>query len=265
MDEIDYLIERVAERIAALGVTERQASIDATGTPDALRYIRTRRAMPSPPRLRAIAYRLQATEDYLLGRVQENRATPKPLPAKMLLEDSGEVVAQLTKEIDDWFAKNERLRERLIELPDDIEVYETRTEWEAIQGETPEDISMVEIVRIQWGLPIANFKRQPALFRSNHVYAIYMPSVTMEPVIGSGTPVLANAKRPAKPGDLVLVQMARDDSERSEIYVRFLIGRLVSQNASTIRIEEFNPARKFFVDRRTVESVHRIYTLADFL
>ncbi|MCI1143078.1 hypothetical protein MOP88_13540 [Sphingomonas sp. WKB10] len=66
---IDILVERIGAKLYERNLTEREASIDATGKPDALRYIRTRKAMPSADRLDKIAQTLGTTSDYLLGRL----------------------------------------------------------------------------------------------------------------------------------------------------------------------------------------------------
>ena len=72
MEAIDILIERVAHQIDKLGKTERWVSMEATGAPDAIRYIRKRRAMPSAARLSAIARVLQATPEWLIGDSESN-------------------------------------------------------------------------------------------------------------------------------------------------------------------------------------------------
>lgn len=75
MDNIDVLIERIATRLSVLGLSEREVSVAATGKPDALRYIRARRAMPALPRLLAIASELRTTPAYLLGASDQEEAT----------------------------------------------------------------------------------------------------------------------------------------------------------------------------------------------
>ncbi|MGW8203006.1 S24 family peptidase [Sphingomonas bisphenolicum] len=65
---IDILIDRIARRVEALATTERDASMKATGKPDALRYIRVRKAMPSADRLTAIAKALETSPEWLLGQ-----------------------------------------------------------------------------------------------------------------------------------------------------------------------------------------------------
>lgn len=69
---IETLADRINERLVALGLSERQASILATGQPDALRYIRTRKAMPSTERLFKIAKVLKVDPSYLWGSTDEN-------------------------------------------------------------------------------------------------------------------------------------------------------------------------------------------------
>lgn len=89
---IDILIERVAERLAELDITERKASMDATGTPDAIRYIRTRRAMPSADRLDSIAETLKTSADWLLGKTgHASWQTPDQLPVKYASAEDGAV------------------------------------------------------------------------------------------------------------------------------------------------------------------------------
>lgn len=65
---IDVLIQRIALRLETLEMSERDASLRAVGKPDAIRYIRTRRAMPSAARLAALAEALQTTPEWLMGR-----------------------------------------------------------------------------------------------------------------------------------------------------------------------------------------------------
>lgn len=61
------LAERIAERLDVTGKAERQASIEATGSADAIRYIRVRRAMPSADRLQELAKVLDTTTEWLLS------------------------------------------------------------------------------------------------------------------------------------------------------------------------------------------------------
>ena len=73
---IDTLNSRIARRLEALGISERDASLKATGKPDAIRYIRKRGAMPSADRLAQLAKALETSPEWLLGRT----STPPKAP-----------------------------------------------------------------------------------------------------------------------------------------------------------------------------------------
>ena len=63
----DILIQRITERRIALGLTERDVSIRATGKADAIRFIRSRGSKPSFERLTKIAKVLETHPSYLAG------------------------------------------------------------------------------------------------------------------------------------------------------------------------------------------------------
>ncbi len=65
---------RLAERLSVLQLSERAASMMATGKPDAIRYIRVRDHVPSYERLFAIARTLRTSPEYLLGTVDDPEA-----------------------------------------------------------------------------------------------------------------------------------------------------------------------------------------------
>ncbi len=62
---------RIVTRLAELKLSERQASLAATGRPDAIRYIRTRKHWPSASRLAQLAKALKTTPAYLMGAETE--------------------------------------------------------------------------------------------------------------------------------------------------------------------------------------------------
>jgi phage repressor protein C with HTH and peptisase S24 domain len=88
---IDTLIDRIARRLTALDITERDASIKATGKPDALRYVRVRRAMPSADRLEAIAKALETAPEWLLGRSSVPPTPPEVPPVRGSADADGPV------------------------------------------------------------------------------------------------------------------------------------------------------------------------------
>ena len=97
-DPIDILINRVAQRLLDLGISERAASIKATSKPDAIRYIRDRRSMPSAMRLEQLAAALETTSDWLLGKTlaAENSGgrralAPDILPTRGVADGDGAI------------------------------------------------------------------------------------------------------------------------------------------------------------------------------
>lgn len=265
MEPIDYLIQRVAERLIAVGKSERQASLDATGSPDALRYIRTRRAMPSPPRLRAIAEELNTSEDYLLGRTGKSAPPHRPLTAGDLLGDPDLIAKEIVRKQDEWSEKNQRLRARHIELPEDVPVFSADVKFN-VSG-IPEDDEwwISEGMSIMLGVSIDSFKRLPKLFNSENVYGFYMPGISMRPIFEAGSPVLVDGKRNPSPGDFALVYISEDPESVPHFTYTCMLKRLVRSTADWHEFEDFTPQRRFKVQRGQVDYMHRVFTLQDFL
>ncbi|MFC3422605.1 hypothetical protein ACFOHO_10865 [Rhizorhabdus histidinilytica] len=69
---IELMIQRIDERLKVLGLTDRQASIRATGLPDAIREIR-RFKRPGSKRMIQLAKALETTPDWLGGYVDHQR------------------------------------------------------------------------------------------------------------------------------------------------------------------------------------------------
>jgi hypothetical protein len=63
--DMDSIIERINERLSTLGLSEREASIAATGKPDSIRTIR-RGAIPSVTTVDALARVLSVPIEWLL-------------------------------------------------------------------------------------------------------------------------------------------------------------------------------------------------------
>ena len=78
-------------RLEALQTTERDASLKATGKPDAIRYIRSRRAMPSADRLAAIARALETSPEWLMARSSTPPAVPDIPPTRGSADGDGAI------------------------------------------------------------------------------------------------------------------------------------------------------------------------------
>lgn len=67
MSETNQLAERIAERLALLGLSARDASMRAVGQPDVIRNITEKDSVPSAFRLLKLAKVLETTVSWLLG------------------------------------------------------------------------------------------------------------------------------------------------------------------------------------------------------
>lgn len=265
MEPIDFLIQRVAERLIAIDRTERQVSLEATGSPDALRYIRTRRAMPSPPRLRAIANELGTSEDYLLGRTDRSVAPSRPLTAGDLLGDAELIAKQMVEDQERDRKRNADLRNRRVDLPEDVPVYSADLKFDVVGDSSNEEWHIAEAMQITLVVSIDTFKRLPKLYQAEHVYGFYVPGISMSPLFEAGSPVLVDGKRSPVPGDFTLVYLADDPEAQPYFAQTCMLKRLVRSTSEWHEFEEFNPPRRFKVQRDQIDYMHRVYTLGDFL
>jgi hypothetical protein len=84
----------------------------------------------------------------------------------------------------------------------------------------------------------------------------------MVPAYRPGALVLVERARPPAPGDDVVVELLpatpRDDR-------RALIKRLVSINAKTVVLEQYNPPATLEFPRKQVGAIFRVMTVADLL
>lgn len=104
--------------------------------------------------------------------------------------------------------------------------------------------------------------RPPALRGARDLYAVYFHGESMQPRFEPGEIGIVDPRRPAGPGDYVLVQLNSGDSDD---VVTVLVKRLVRQNAAEIVLEQFNPALTFTVPKSRVARVHRILQQTDLL
>lgn len=85
MTETLPLAERIAERLAILNITPRDASMRAVGQPDVIRNIAEKGAMPSAARLLKLAKVLETTVGWLIGE------TDNAAPGASANEDDVEI------------------------------------------------------------------------------------------------------------------------------------------------------------------------------
>lgn len=268
MEPIDFLIARVADRLQNSGKSERQASLDATGSPDALRYIRTRRAMPSPVRLAAIAAELDTSEDFLLGRTDDKRPRATPLTTETLLRTLGhneEAAAHALAAEDRRQAKNASIRLKQAQLPDDIPVLETEFITNSLLFGDEAEFYAVDGFTIFTGISFSWFTRHPKIFQDESVYGFYLPTVALEPAFQSGSPAIASKKRTAAVGDYVVIYLNKENDGPPFFTDTCVMAKLIEATSSALTIETHNPANRGKIQRSRIASIDRVFTHGDFL
>lgn len=226
------LIDRIEERLQALGISERKASMLAIGKPDLIRDIRRGRE-PGSARLASLASALQTTSDYLLG------------VSDLIAQDVGSD------------ASSSRPVPHPLEMPADIPVYGTAIGGEARFASSFDGDVAVEQTDINHGEVIDRFRRPPKLINRRDIYALYVAGSSMEPAFESGRGILIDPKRPPAVRDYVVVYL-RSQAEDTDPVAAVLIKRLVRRSASYVELEQFNPAATFKIDLKSIREMHRV-------
>lgn len=227
--------QRASCRAAELNLTDREASLDASGKPDLIRDMKRGR-MPNAERLSALAVTLKTSTDYLLGKADSSVA----------LDDVG--VAPII----------------LDRLPRDVPVYGTAL---GADIEVREDghTNTVEQMVVEYHDPIDMLKRPPGIANNRNVYGLYVAGSSMYPRYEEGHPLYVDGKRPPRIGDDVIVQVARTDGDGNPEMTSALVKRLVRRSATFVELEQFNPPMTFRITLTQILRIHRVIPLAELL
>lgn len=227
---IDVLIQRIGAKLFELNLSEREASLAATGKPDAIRYIRTRRAMPSADRLDSIANTLGTTADWLLGKDGGPGGEVKP-PTPSTFRA----------------------------LPRNLPVYGTALGAELAFATTAGEEVAIEQTDINMSEPRDYMPRPTSLAGDKRYYVVTVQGHSMEPRFDDGRRLLVNGGREGRVGDDVVVQLKRQVGDTGEEEVTaVLIKKLVRKRSGSIVLEQFNPPAQFEVPLARVHAVHPI-------
>ncbi|MBX7459529.1 S24 family peptidase [Qipengyuania huizhouensis] len=233
------LLDRITELRKKFDLSERQLSIDVTGKPDLIRDIKRRGHLPTADNLARMAQVLGTTTDYLLGYSKDS-------------EQVRSEVGLSERPIDLTTSRSEP-GIPLVGTGDcaDLEVCD-------------ESGKMVQIERSSFDedYHVRMIARPPALRGARDLYAVYFHGESMQPRFEPGEVGIVDPRRPAGPGDYVLVQLNAGDSDE---VVSVLVKRLVRQNARELVLEQFNPALTFTVPKSRIARVHRILQQTDLL
>ncbi len=229
--------ERLRQRIAELGTNNRAVSLAVTGKPDMVRDAMRRTSIPNAATVARLAEVLDTTSDWLLGHVD----THEPVRSEVSIAP---VPAGLRDDRPGWnAAPDERLPVLGTGYCDDLMVEgdDGQFEVERLQLETDHTVQMVA--------------RPPALWNARDAYAIYFHGSSMEPRYYQGELGMVDPRRPAGPGDFVVVQLNDGDSDD---VVTVLVKQLVRVAATHVELRQFNPEQTFRIGRSRVARMHRI-------
>lgn len=208
-----------------------------------------RGGMPSAARVSKMAEALDVSADWLFGTADHIR----PVQSEVGISDN-----LITLDAKD----HERMRRTLQDAEPGIPLVGTGDC--ADLSVCDESGNMVEVERSSFDedYHVRMITRPPALRGARDLYAVYFHGESMQPRFEPGEVGIVDPRRPAGPGDYVLVQLNAGDSDD---VVSVLVKRLVRQNASELVLEQFNPPLVFKVPKSRVQRIHRILQQTDLL
>lgn len=228
-DALMKMVERVDERLTALRMSERAASIAATGKPDMIRDMRRGR-QPMGARLAALAAVLECSADYLTGATDQVSGI------------AAEGIRRLVPPPQDMLK--------------DIPVYGTALGSEERYASEADGEVVIEQVTLNTGEVVDRFRRPPNLLNRKDIYGLYVAGDSMDPAYESGQGILVDPVKPAGSRDYVVVYLR--DRQDGDGAAGVLIKRLKRRSASFIELQQYNPPATFRLDARLYREVHRV-------
>jgi len=243
---IDVLAERIAVRLAVLGLSERQASLQATGRPDAIRYIRTRKAMPSWERLVKIAEVLEADPSYLYGYTEDNVWNDSVREALQLAKNmTGEALAQFGH----------------AEHADDTAPCLKSTVGPLFEVQSPHSWEALHIATTVTSVPIIHTLSVPEPIRGKSVIGYQVVGREMEPLYKDGSFVLMETNSKPRVNDVVVIDLGAHGEGGRLSFVASLVGR----TKTVMTFCQFNPSAEFQIPVHEIDTMHRIVTYSELI
>lgn len=205
-------------------LTDREASLDATGKPDLIRDMRRGR-MPSSDRLQALADTLSTTVDFLLGKTPSSVRPGEEPPAG------------------------------LDRLPRDVPVYGTAL-GASLEVEDGGTVHFVEQTIIEMTDVIDRVLRHPGIAGDMNAYSLTVVGQSMAPRWDDGDPIYVTTKRQAAIGDYVVIQVRNG----SEEVISALVKKFVGRRSDSYQLEQFNPPIRFWIPITMVARMHPVLT-----
>lgn len=268
----EYIRTRIQERLDALNLKPRTASMMATGKPDAIRTILKQGVIPSAERLNQIAEVLQTSAIYLIGATDDPTRIDNLQvvdPEDNRRAGSGPVAEHSGREVGSGRYDIDHIRPisslpTRSDMPKDVPVYGTAIgtsqDIEALEN----GAIAVEQTSLNTGEVIDYLRRPPGLANSRRAYGLYVAGFSMEPAYEPGTVIIVDPSRPPSVQDYVVVYMRGQDDDDAEGRVSsVMLKRLVRRSSTYVELEQYNPPARFRVDATRVAQMHRVLPLAE--
>jgi hypothetical protein len=240
----ELMKQRIAERLQAVGLSERAASIEATGSPDTLRFLRTRNVMPSGARFSRLAFVLKATPGYLLGLGDGKNSFDD------IMRGSEEdlIVPEMpsTKELGSVFPV-------YAGFPIILEGYSELF-----------DAEDFEVGCLSASAPFRQLRVPLALTGKQSLYGIYMPGFAMKPVFEAGELLVVDGSQPPSSGDYAVLKIGEPISEDGDRMI--VVGKVIRRSNKALTIEQVaRPGQAISIFNDKFTDAHRILRTSDLM
>lgn len=238
----EILLERIDRRLAELDRSRYWLSKAVTDGRSAgvITDLARKRFLPAEPRLNRMAEQLGVSVDWLMGRTDN----PAPVMSEVTVSDRALP----------WRGPEPELPGIPLVGTGDCAELTVET---AAGGQ-------VEIERNSFDpdFHVRMIARPPALRGAQDLYAIYFHGTSMSPRFEPGEIGIVDPRRPAGPGDDVVVQLR---AEGDDAVVSVLVKRLVRRGGGRLTLRQFNPDLEFDLPLNLVAAVHRIVPQTEML
>lgn len=196
----------------------------------------------------AFAKLLGVTTDWLL---QGGDAPADPPPVSTTPPEANAITFPMEG------ASAERMRE-------DLPIYGT-----ALGGSMMIEGEAVEQTALNQGEVLVYAKRPVILNGNAKAYGLYVQGSSMDPVHREGSLLLAQAGKPLRAGDDVIVYLRangdedhEDDGQRARCV---LVKRFVRRTSAYVELQQFTPAKIFKIEATDILRIDRVFTLDELI
>ncbi|MCX5478476.1 helix-turn-helix domain-containing protein [Kaistia geumhonensis] len=250
----DILLQRIEERLKALGLSREAASTRAGMSRDGLRNLtRAKGRMPRSENLAKIAAVLETTTSYLLGETDQvaddaDGAPPQPEPPQPVLLTPDQLAREAFDSSSEVRLADVRLPSRA-EMPLNVPVYGLAAG--SLMG-TFEGFNFE-------GEIVDYARRPPALAHIKDAYALYITGHSMEPQHLDGDLRFVNPHKPVRRGDTVAIHIRNGPHAPLQCYIKIFLER----RQSGVVARQLNPEATMEFAAQTVVAVHRVLSMND--